>query len=345
MNNVAHNQGNVMTENRITDKPDKQKLRFAGHDVKSPVAKTENKAPSLRQEVKDIERQVATDIHTTREQLHKITEESIKVAGHPMTKADVFKFGGLIAFFAVMIVLVALVWPSIHSLFEEGGLDLVIQEVKNAGPVGVLILLLLQFLQVVVAFIPGEITQLAAGILYGPLWGSLIIAFGCVISSAFVYVLVHKLGAPFVRSLVPEKQMRRFDKFEASGKLNIIVFILFLIPGLPKDIFTYVIPLTSMRLRTFLLLTTIGRIPGIVVSTYAADGIFAGRWTESVILFAVLAAIALVGVIFNEKIVNFFGRYFHRRSHVTEGTSGQSDKPVAQKAETHKSEEKESSHE
>lgn len=130
------------------------------------------------------------------------------------------------------------------------GVDRVIERIQDAGAAGVLVLLALQFIQVVVAFIPGEVTQMAAGMLYGPLWGSLLILFGCAISSAFVYELVHRLGAPFVKDLISDQHLKKFQDFEKTERLNIIVFILFLIPGLPKDTFTYIVPLTDMKLSS-----------------------------------------------------------------------------------------------
>ena len=108
--------------------------------------------------------------------------------------------------------------------------------------------------------------------------------------------------------MVPTQHLEKFRRFEQSGKLNIIVFVLFLIPGLPKDVFTYLVPLTDMRMRTFLVLSNIGRIPGIVVSTYAADGLVEGRIIESVAIFAVAAVIALLGVIFRERIMGLLGK-------------------------------------
>lgn len=220
-----------------------------------------------------------------------------------INKADIFKFLGLVAFFAIMIITVVLMWPYFSVLFEEGGVDLVLTQVREAGPAGVLILLALQFIQIVVAFIPGEITQVAAGLLYGPWLGALIILIGCVLSSAFIFVLVHKLGAPFVQALVPTKHQDKIKKFEESGKLSITVFILFLIPGLPKDTFTYLVPLTDMRMRDFLLLSNIGRVPGVLVSTYAASGFVEGRIVQSIVIFAVAAAIAVVGLVFRDKII------------------------------------------
>lgn len=234
----------------------------------------------------------------------KADEEKV-VHGHAMRAADIFKFGGLIVFFVVMVVVMALVWPYIHEMFEPGGLERVMSQVKGAGAGGVVILLLIQFLQVVVAFIPGEVVQVTAGMLYGPWLGALVVFVGCVISSAFIFALVHKLGAPFVQDMVPTKYLDKFRRFEESGKLNKIVFVLFLIPGLPKDVFTYLVPLTNMSMREFLLLSNIGRIPGIVVSTYAAAGIVEGDYLQSAIIFAVTALVAAVGIFGYDRLMKF----------------------------------------
>ena len=248
------------------------------------------------------------EIHEKKEELEERSHQKVTIGKKSFEKGDIIKFAGLIAFFLVMLLVLALIFPYIKELFEPGGVERVIDKVRNAGPVGVFILLGLQFLQIVVAFIPGEVTQVAAGVLYGPWFGALIILIGCVISSAFIFALVHKLGAPFVRSMVPTKHLEKFRSFEQTGKLNMIVFILFLIPGLPKDVFTYLVPLTDMRMRDFVLLSNIGRIPGVIVSTYAADGLVDGRIVESVIIFVVAAAIAVLGIVFKDRIMELVGR-------------------------------------
>lgn len=221
-----------------------------------------------------------------------------------LQKADIYKFVGLIAFFILMGVVVCLGWPWLSAVFKEGGLNLVLERINDAGFAGVFVLLGLQFLQIVVAIIPGEITQVAAGLIFGPWLGALIILVGCIISSAFIFMLVRKLGAPFVQSIVPTKQLSKFREFEKKGKLNIIVFILFLIPGLPKDTFSYLVPLTDMRMKDFIVLSNLGRIPGIVVSTYAASGFSQGRIAQSIVIFVLAAIIALIGLIFRDKVMD-----------------------------------------
>ena len=244
--------------------------------------------------------------HERREAAREKAQEVTTVRGREMTRGDIFKFGGLIAFFALMVIVVILIWPYIHEAFEPGGLSRVIDDVRNAGPLGFLILLAMQFMQIVVAFIPGEVVQMAAGMMYGPWLGAAVILLGCIISSAFVFAVVHRLGAPFVRDMVPTKYLDKFNAFEESGKLSIVVFILFLIPAMPKDTFTYLVPLTNMRMRDFLVLSNVGRIPGIVISTYAANGLVDGNITQSLIIFAVVAVIAIVAIVFRDKIMNLF---------------------------------------
>ena len=244
--------------------------------------------------------------HERREAAREKAQEVTTVRGREMTRGDIFKFGGLIAFFALMVIVVILIWPYIHEAFEPGGLSRVIDDVRNAGPLGLLILLAMQFMQIVVAFIPGEVVQMAAGMMYGPWLGAAVVLLGCIISSAFVFAVVHRLGAPFVRDMVPTKYLDKFNAFEESGKLSIVVFILFLIPAIPKDTFTYLVPLTNMRMRDFLVLSNVGRIPGIVISTYAANGLVDGNITQSIIIFAVVAVIAIVAIVFRDKIMNLF---------------------------------------
>lgn len=228
-------------------------------------------------------------------------QEVVKLGKFSFKKADIFKFVGLIVFIGIMIAVVSFLWPMLSSVFQPGGVDNLIASVREKGAWGVLFLLGLQLVQIIIAFIPGEVVQVAAGIIYGPWLGALVILIGCVISSAIVFALVHWLGAPFVQDMVSEKNMAKFEAFRKSGKLNMIVFILFLIPGLPKDVFTYLVPLTNMRMRTFLIISNGARIPGIVVSTYAASGLVSGDIMQSVIIFLIAAAIALIAILLFNK--------------------------------------------
>ena len=235
------------------------------------------------------------------------TEERATTIRARMTKADVIKFVGLVLFLGLCGLLVAKLWPYIGMLFEEGGAQALKELIRNAGPAGIFIILGVQLLQIIVAIIPGEVVQVAAGLIYGTWGGFLVLLVGCIISSSIVFLLVRKLGAPFVQNMVSTKYLDKFRTFEATGKLDLIVFFLFLIPGLPKDVFTYLVPLTDMPMGRFLILSTAGRIPAMFMSCFAANGIMEGNYVTSIIIFAVAAVIAVLGILFRDKILAFFG--------------------------------------
>lgn len=271
--------------------------------------KRSGKTGSIRLKMERIEERKESFVELQEERFGELEEKLEKpVSNRPALARDLFKFGGLIAFFVLMAVVCVAIAPLILELTEPGGVERVVQDVRNAGPGGVLILLGMQFLQVVVAFIPGEVVQVAAGMMYGPWGGAAVVLAGCIISSAFIFFIVHKLGAPFVRAMIPEKWMGKLEDFEETDKLDVMVFVLFLIPGLPKDVFTYLVPLTDMSMRNFLVLSTVGRIPGILMSTLAADGLMEGDIMRSVLLFLVAAGIAALAIVFHEKIMHAFAK-------------------------------------
>ena len=236
-------------------------------------------------------------------------EKEITLFGKKIKQSDLIKLVGLVVFIVLITAIVVAIWPTLLIVFEPGGVETLIELITSQGPLGVLILLGMQLLQIIVAFIPGEVVQIAAGMMYGPLWGSVVILVGCVLSSMVVYELVHKLGAPFVRSMVGEKQLLKFRQFELSGKFGVTVFILFLIPGFPKDVLTYIVPLSDMNLRTFLLLSTISRTPGVIISTYAAAGLADGNIVTSVIIFVVAALIAIIVLLLRNRIIDAISRH------------------------------------
>lgn len=244
----------------------------------------------------------------TTETLKEKSQEIVQVGKAQVKRSDIFRFAGLIAFFIVLAIIAVASWPYVAVLGEPDGLSKLVDNIKNAGVGGVFILEALQLLQIIVVLIPGEVVQLAAGMMYGPWLGALLIVIGCVVSTAFIYTVVHKLGAPFVRDMVPMDYLEKFQKFERSGKLSAVTFILFLIPGLPKDVFTYLVPLTDMPLKTFLVLTTLGRLPGIIGSTYAAAAAAEGHFVTFFVILGVAAVLALLGIIFKDKLFEVLAR-------------------------------------
>ncbi len=153
------------------------------------------------------------------------------------------------------------------------------------------------FLQVVFAIIPGEPFELAAGYAFGSIEGCIICIIGILIASTLIFLVVKKFGRPAVELFFSPEKIDNIKIFQNKNKLNFIIFLIFFIPGTPKDILTYMVGLTPMRLRDWIFITMIARIPSIITSTIAGS-VFAEKNTKlAIIVFLVGGIIAGIGML------------------------------------------------
>lgn len=145
-------------------------------------------------------------------------------------------------------------------------------------------------LQVIVAFIPGEPIELAAGYAFGFVEGTLLTLAGFLIGSLLIFLLVRKFGVKLVEVFFPMEKINQFSFLKNPKKTKTLAFILMLIPGTPKDFLSYFAGLTQLPLKTWMLIVAIGRLPSLITST--ATGAAAGK--ANYILSAVMLGITLL---------------------------------------------------
>ena len=147
--------------------------------------------------------------------------------------------------------------------------------VDSYGVCGRLIFIGMVILQVIIAFIPGEPIELAAGYGFGFLEGTLLTLAGFVIGSLIVFLIVRKLGVKLVEVFFDPKRIQEFSFLKDSKKTKTIAFLLMIIPGTPKDFLSYFAGLTSLTLKSWLGIVVVGRLPSLITST--ATGAAAGE--------------------------------------------------------------------
>lgn len=162
--------------------------------------------------------------------------------------------------------------------------------VDSYGFWGRLIFVGMVVLQVIVAFIPGEPIELAAGYAFGFLEGSLLTLAGFMIGSWLVFISVRKFGVKLVEVFFPPEKILEFSFLKNPKKTKTIAFLLMLIPGTPKDFLSYFAGLTQLTLKQWLLIVAIGRLPSLITST--ATGAAAGQ--ENYILSAIVLGITIL---------------------------------------------------
>lgn len=151
------------------------------------------------------------------------------------------------------------------------------------------VFMLIQILQVMFAPVPGEATGFIGGYLFGTLPGFIYSSIGLTIGSWLNFMVGRFLGRRFVRKLIPARQLTKIDAMLKRQGI-IIVFILFLIPGFPKDYLCLALGLTTLPIKLFILMAAIGRMPG----TFALSVQGAFLYEQNYILLGVVMGACLV---------------------------------------------------
>jgi hydroxymethylpyrimidine/phosphomethylpyrimidine kinase len=221
----------------------------------------------------------------------------------------------IIIFAAATAALTVIFWPFIRDLRDPAYRDQFGAWVKGLGLKGPAVLLGLQILQIVVAVIPGGPVELIAGAAYGALGGTLICAAGCVIASSLVFSTVRKFGLPLVRRFFGEENLRSWNFLRDTRRTVRAVFIVFLIPGTPKDMLTWFAPLSGLSLPVFTTVSVFARIPAILSTAIMGDSMIQGNWVMFLSIFLVTALAGLLGIRFRERIPGAFTKaHFKRRN-------------------------------
>jgi uncharacterized membrane protein YdjX (TVP38/TMEM64 family) len=176
-------------------------------------------------------------------------------------------------------------------------------KIDGYGMFGPLVFIILFVFQIVIAIIPGEPLEIAAGYAFGIFWGTIIVLIGTTIGSLLVFKLTRKFGVKFAELFISKKKLNSLEYLKDSKKLHNVIFIIFLIPGTPKDIFTYFIGLTDMSLKNWMILATIARFPSIISSVIAGDAIVSKNNTLIISVFLITGLLSVIGLYFYNQFI------------------------------------------
>ena len=169
--------------------------------------------------------------------------------------------------------------------------------VRSFAPWDWLVMLGLQILQVFIALIPGEIVESAAGFVLGPWLGTAVCYVGICLASILIFSLTRRCGVKLVEVFVSREKINELRFINTERKRDTLIFLLFFIPGTPKDLLTYFVGLTDIRLRTFLLLSMVARIPSVITSTFGGHLLGEERYTGAIILYGITGLVSAIGLL------------------------------------------------
>ena len=200
-------------------------------------------------------------------------------------------------------ILIVFLWNTkIAGYFSEP--EILRQWVENKGFMADIVFVLIAVLQVVIAFIPGEPVELAAGYAFGAIEGSLLCIIATVLGSMLVFMLVRKYGIKFISLFFNREKIESLSFLKTSSKRVLIYFVIYMIPGTPKDLLCYYAGLTDMKLSLWLTISTIARMPSILSSTVGGNLLGTKNYLEAIIVFIVTLGLCAIGIILYYRITD-----------------------------------------
>ena len=212
-------------------------------------------------------------------------------------KLKILKILIFIIVIAIYVGITIYLFPVMKNLSTVEGQNAFKERVNNSGIGGLLLLFSIQLAQILLFVLPGEPIEILAGMCYGELWGTVFILTSAAIISLLIFILVRKIGKQFIYDFINEEKVKKFENskvYKSPKKIEIIVLLMFLIPGTPKDFLTYVSALLPIKTLNFVLISTIARIPSVITSTIAGANIADGNWKKGFLIYGIIFAIVLL---------------------------------------------------
>lgn len=218
----------------------------------------------------------------------------------------------ILAVFALLIYLLVYYSPIHHYFFEKDSPQRLGEFIRSFGAVSPLIFIAVQVFQVLFAPIPGEVTGFLGGYLYGNFFGLLYSTIGLTIGSWLAFSLARWVGRPIVERIVQPRVIERYDYLMAH-KGAFFAFLLFLVPGFPKDYLCFILGLGHMGLREFLLISTAGRLLGTAMLTVQGNLARQKNYMVLGILFGLTLLVVLLAYLMRPRLEAYFRRRRYSR--------------------------------
>jgi uncharacterized membrane protein YdjX (TVP38/TMEM64 family) len=203
-------------------------------------------------------------------------------------------------FLALILVAGFIFRAEIANLFKNR--EAIREWIRNSGALGPFVFVGLQILQVVVFIIPGEIAQAAGGFIFGFWNGTALSLVGIAIGSLMNYGIGRLFGRPFMLAILSEASLARAESLLADRKTEAAYLLLFLVPGIPKDMLCYIAGMTKASAFAFLAASMIARLPGIVGSSLIGTATYSGRYRLVLGLLVGASLIFTAGIVWRKPL-------------------------------------------
>lgn len=201
-----------------------------------------------------------------------------------------------------------------HILTDMKSFSTIVGYLRTYKKESFLLYLAAQILQILISFLPGEVFQFAAGYLFGVIPGLILSVIGAALGTLITFYVAKFLGEDALALFIKPENLIKYRKMMNSERAYIAVFLVYLIPGTPKDICCYIAGISNMKTRPFILLSLAGRVPGMIGSLIFGAMYMDRNYKVMVVLGVVVMAIVLICLIKRKDLNRFIDRLYQKIS-------------------------------
>lgn len=225
----------------------------------------------------------------------------------------------IITKFVILIIMVAFI-PLYIIIFRQDALQYM-DSFENAAEYlrtnrieGIFVYFFAQCIQILIFILPGQVFQFAAGYVFGFLPGLIYSIIGAFLGGTITFYAARFLGRDAVALIVKRDRLARYDKWLSSKKVYLAVFIIYLIPGMPKDLLTYAAGVSKMPYRAYIVLSTAGRIPAMCGSLLIGAFYMRGNYTGIVFVLVICVALLIIAFIRRKEVHGWLDKAYDKLS-------------------------------
>lgn len=203
----------------------------------------------------------------------------------------------------IVILLVFAFDGELFTLLTKGSLDQVVQMIKSWGLIAPLLSVFLMILQSIAAPIPAFLITGANGVVFGVYGGIIVSWIGAMLGALVSFMLAKGFGEKIIHKVQKEKKWMGYVK-KLSGKYGFTtVLVARLIPVISFDVISFAAGLSGMKLRSFLMATGIGMIPGTIAYTVLGHDLMNLKEYQNrfIIVSLLLALFVVLTAVFKKK--------------------------------------------